>query len=69
MSLRKSFRVAMLLLTFGLPVLAAGCSDNPREPGGGGRATGTTEVGGGVTTASPGGANVQPNEGTGTGVR
>jgi hypothetical protein len=70
MVLRKSFRAAMLLSMLILPLLTAGCSDNPREPGGGGgKASGATEVGGGVTTASPGGANVQPNEGTNAGVR
>jgi hypothetical protein len=52
-----------------LPILAAGCTDNPREPAGGGKANGATERGGGVTTASPGGANVRPNEGTDAGAR
>jgi hypothetical protein len=54
-----------------LPLLATGCNDNdnPREPAGGGKANGATERGGGVTTASPGGANVRPDEGTGAGVR
>lgn len=69
MLLRNCLRVAMVLSVFGLPLLSAGCSDNPREPGGGGKASGATERGGGVTTASPGGANVRPNEGTDTGVR
>lgn len=69
MSLRKSFRAAMLLSMLGLSLLVAGCSDNPREAGGGGKASGATEVGGGVTSASPGGGNVRPNEGTGAGVR
>jgi hypothetical protein len=69
MFVRRSLRVAMVLSIFGLTLLAAGCTDNPREPGGGGKATPATEVGGGVTTASPGGANVRPNEGTPSGVR
>jgi hypothetical protein len=59
----------MLLSTLAFPLLAAGCSDNPREPGGGGTASGTTEKGGGVTSASPGGGNVRPDEGTNAGVR
>jgi hypothetical protein len=59
----------MLLSALVLPLLTAGCSDNPREPGGGGRASGATEVGGGVTSASPGGGNVRPDEGTNAGVR
>ena len=69
MFLRKSLRVAMLLSIFGLLPLAAGCQDNPRESGGGGKASGATERGGGVTTASPGGPNVRPDEGTNAGVR
>jgi hypothetical protein len=70
MALRNSLRAAMRLSMLVLPLLVAGCSDDVREPGGGGgKASGATEVGGGVTTASPGGANVQPNEGTNTGVR
>jgi hypothetical protein len=69
MLLRRWRRVAMVSM-LGLCLLTAGCSDNPREPGGGGKASGTTENGAGsVTTASPGGANVRPNEGTNTGVR
>ena len=59
----------MRLSTLVLPLLTAGCSDNPREPGGGGQASGATEVGGGVTSASPGGGNVRPDEGTNAGVR
>lgn len=73
MAWRKSsrrWRAAMLLSMLGLCALTAGCSDNPREAGGGGgKASGATEVGGGVTSASPGGGNVRPNEGTGAGVR
>jgi hypothetical protein len=69
MTLRKSLRVAMLLSMLVFPLLTAGCTDNERKAGGGGKANGTTELGGGVTSASPGGANVQPNEGTNTGVR
>jgi hypothetical protein len=69
MLVRRWRRVAMVSM-LGLSLLTSGCSDNPREPGGGGKAGGTTENGAGaVTTASPGGANVQPNEGTNTGVR
>jgi hypothetical protein len=58
-------RLSMIVL----PLMAAGCSDNPREPGGGGTASGTTEKGGGVTSASPGGGNVRPDAGTNAGVR
>jgi hypothetical protein len=69
MLLRRWRRVAMVSM-LGLSLLTAGCSDNPREPGGGGKASGTTENGAGaVTTASPGGANVRPDEGTKSGVR
>jgi hypothetical protein len=67
---RRCRRVAMVLSMLGLSLLTAGCTDNPREPGGGGKASGATEQGGGaVTTASPGGANVRPDEGTNAGVR
>jgi hypothetical protein len=69
MILRRSSRSVFWTAALVLPLLAAGCSDNPREPGGGGTASGTTEKGGGVTSASPGGANVQPNAGTGAGGR
>jgi hypothetical protein len=69
MTLRRRLRATMALLTLALTMLAAGCTDNPREPAGGGKANAATERGGGVTTASPGGANVGPNEGTNTGVR
>jgi len=57
--------LAMLIL----PLLAAGCTDDPRQAGGGGKASGTTERGAGVTSASPGGGNVRPDEGTDAGVR
>jgi hypothetical protein len=70
MDLRKSLRATLLLSMLGLSVAMAGCADNPREAGGGGgKASGATEVGGGVTSASPGGGNVRPDEGTGGGVR
>ena len=69
MTLRRWRRGAMLLAMLVLPLLTAGCSDDAREPGGGGKADGTTEVGGGVTSASPGGGTVRPNEGTNAGVR
>jgi hypothetical protein len=59
----------MRLSALVLPLLTAGCSDNPREPGGGGRASGATEVGGGATSASPGGGNVRPDQGANAGVR
>jgi hypothetical protein len=59
----------MALAMLVLPLLAAGCSDDVRQPGGGGKASGTTERGGDVTSASPGGGNVRPNEGTNAGVR
>jgi hypothetical protein len=68
MLLRRWRRVAMVSM-LGLSLLTAGCSDNPREPGGGGKASGTESGAGAVTTASPGGGNVQPNEGTNAGVR
>lgn len=69
MLLRRGRRAAMVSM-LGLCLLIPGCTDNPREPGGGGKASGTTENGAGsVTTASPGGANVRPNEGTNAGVR
>jgi len=58
--------LAMLIL----PLVPSGCSDDVRQPGGGGgKASGTTERGGDVTSASPGGGNVRPNEGTNAGVR
>ncbi len=69
MSLRPWLRATMALTVLVLPMLATGCTDNPREPGGGGKANAATERGGGVTTASPGGANVSPDEGTDAGVR
>jgi hypothetical protein len=69
MTLRRRLRATMALMMLVLPMLATGCTDNPREPAGGGKADAATERGGGVTTGSPGGANVRPNEGTGAGVR
>jgi hypothetical protein len=70
MSIRKLMRMATMVSAMGLLVLAAGCTDNQRDPGGpGGQATGATERGGGVTSASPGGPNVGPNQGTGPGGR
>jgi hypothetical protein len=69
MLLRKWRRVAIALAMLVLPLLSAGCTDNPREASGGGKASGTTERGGGTTTASPGGGNVGPDEGTNAGVR
>jgi hypothetical protein len=69
MSLRKWRRVAMALAMLVFPLLTAGCTDNPREAGGGGKASGTTERGGETTSASPGGGNVRPDEGTNAGVR
>ena len=70
MKRRRWLRGAMRLSMLVLPLLVAGCSENLREPGGGdGKANGTTERGGGVTSASPGGGNVRPDEGTNAGVR
>jgi hypothetical protein len=69
MSMRKWRRVAMALAMAALPLLTTGCTDNPREPGGGGQANGTTERGGGVTSASPGGGNVRPGESSNEAVR
>ena len=69
MSLPRWRRAAMVLPMLILPLLTAGCTDNPREAGGGGKASGATEVGGGVTSASPGGGNVRPDQGTNAGVR
>jgi len=61
MSIRKCLHVAMISAVIGLPLLLAGCTDNPHEAGApGAKATGATERGGGVTTASPGGPNVGP---------
>jgi hypothetical protein len=62
----------MAVTALALLIPAIGCNDNmdnPREPAGGGQANGATERGGGVTTASPGGGNVRPDEGTNAGVR
>ncbi len=69
MILRPWLRATMALTMLVVTLLTAGCTDNQREPAGGGQANGATERGGGVTTASPGGANVRPNEGTDAGVR
>jgi hypothetical protein len=69
MSIRGCLRVAVISAVIGLPVLAAGCTDNQRDAGApGGKATAATEIGGGETTASPGGPNVgPPGAGTRTG--
>ncbi len=63
---RKWLRLATTALMIGLPVLAAGCGgDDKRDVGApGGKADASTERGGGVTTGTPGGPNVTPNQGT-----
>jgi len=70
MFVRNCLRLAKVLLMLGLPMLAAGCGDSTRDVGQpGGKADAATERGGGVTTASPGGPNVTPDEGTPPGSR
>ncbi|MGP0069443.1 MAG: hypothetical protein ACLQGP_38335 [Isosphaeraceae bacterium] len=65
MFVRKCFHLATILFMLGLPMLAAGCGDSKRDVGEpGGKANAATERGAGPTTASPGGPNVTPNEGT-----
>ena len=64
MFVRKCLRLATVLLMLGLPMLASGC-DSKRDVGQpGGKANAATELGGGETTASPGGPNVTPDEAT-----
>jgi hypothetical protein len=61
MSIRKCLHLAVIASGIGLPLLVAGCTENPRDVGvPAGKATGATEIGGGATTASPGGPNVGP---------
>ena len=61
MSIRKCLHRTVISSVIGLPLLVAGCTENPRDVGApGGKATGATEIGGGATTASPGGPNVGP---------
>jgi hypothetical protein len=61
MLIRKYLRLVAVSSVIGLPLLAAGCTENPRDVGvPGGKATGATEIGGGATTASPGGPHVGP---------
>jgi hypothetical protein len=65
MLLRRCSRLGIILLMLGLPILASGCGDSTRDVGRpGGQANAATERGAGETTASPGGPNVTPNEGT-----
>jgi hypothetical protein len=66
MFVRKYIYLARVVLMLGLPILAAGCGDSSmREVGQpAGKADAATERGGGETSASPGGPNVTPNEGT-----
>ena len=64
-------RGAMYSSALGLILLAAGCGgDSMRDVGQpGGKANAATERGGGETSASPGGPNVTPTEGTPPGGR
>jgi hypothetical protein len=62
---RRCLPLAKVLLMLGLPMLAVGCGDSTRDVGQpGGKADAATERGGGETTASPGGPNVTPDQGT-----
>jgi hypothetical protein len=61
MLIGKYLRRMVVSSVIGLPLLAAGCTENPRDVGvPAGKATAATEIGGGATTASPGGPNVGP---------
>jgi hypothetical protein len=62
-------RLGMIGSVIGLSLLESGCSNGPDADKAGNRTTATPDSGGPVTTASPGGANVGPEEGTPGGVR
>ncbi len=65
-------RPATLGLSLAVALFTGGCrQDINGGPGGepGTKASAATEVGGGVTSDSPGGANVGPNQGKGAGGR
>ena len=66
----RRFRWKRIGLTVVFLMTLFGCENHQEQGGapGAGPAT-TTKATGGVTTASPGGPNVRPNEGTGEGVR
>jgi hypothetical protein len=65
MCVRQCLRLATVLMMLGIPMLVAGCGDSKREVGQpGAKAGAATELGGGETTASPGGPNVTPDQGT-----
>ncbi len=62
---RRSLCRAMYSSTLGLLLVMAGCGDSKRDVGRpGGEANAATERGAGETTASPGGPNVTPDQGT-----
>jgi hypothetical protein len=69
MLVRKWLRLGMLGAVLGLSLLETGCRDERNANTTGRQTTGTSDSGGPVTTASPGGPNVGPNEGTPGGVR
>ncbi len=66
MCVSKYLRLGMIASVLGLSLLEAGCT-HERDAGTPGPQG--NDRGGAVTTASPGGANVRPNEGTPSGVR
>lgn len=69
MSARKWLRLGMAGALLCLSLLETGCSDEGNADRTGASTTTSSDSGGPVTTASPGGANVRPNEGTPGGVR
>ncbi len=70
MTMVRFFRLASLGLALALSLPFAGCTNDDGKPSAPGpKASTPPEATGGVTTASPGGANVRPNEGTNAGVR
>jgi hypothetical protein len=62
-------RSAMIGAMLGLSLLESGCRNGPDASPTGTQTNATSDSGGPVTTASPGGANVRPNDGTPGGVR
>lgn len=70
MTMVRQLRLAPLGLALAISLPFAGCTDDDGKPGApGAKASAATEAGGGVTSDSPGGGNVRPNEGTKDGVR
>ena len=69
MVMHKWLRLGIIGAILGASLFGSGCSEGRDASSTGPQTSASSERGGPVTTASPGGANVRPNEGTPSGVR